>query len=133
MVTATKPRARAVKDAQPRAKRKHEADTPAVQVTDDAPQYGIDDKRFTNPELYEHIAEMKRMQSAVRLYNRHQKSIREAFSLMAGIKDGDRIVIESGKVDEPPYIVRAKERRGGGFSIGAWTRIGVGTITKANS
>lgn len=131
MVAAHKPRARAVKDAQPRPKRKHEADVPGVKVEDKPPQYGIDDKRFTEPVLYEHIAEMKRMQSAVRMYNRHQKSIREAFSLMQGIKDGDRIIIEKGTVDDPPYIIRAKERSGGGFEIGVWTRVGVGTITKA--
>lgn len=130
MVAVHKPRGRAVKDAQPRAKKKHEAD---VGLTHEPPQASHYDKAFTDPVLWKLIDEMFKQRALVRAYNRNQKKIREAFDMMQGVKNNDRIVIHQGDVESVPYIIKAAERSGGNFHIGSWTRIGVGSITKAKS
>lgn len=123
-----KPRARAVKDAERTTRKKLEPTQPAMKH--DLPQAGIFDKKFTNQKLYECIVEKFRLDEAVKNYNRNARFVREQFAAMPGLKDGDRIQVASDQPEAVPFIITAKERRGGGHDLKAWTRIGVGKITK---
>lgn len=143
---APKPRAKAVKDKQPRAKKKHEADaqipmTKEIAVTGPTKggnkipptQAGMFDHELTSGAMYDLIVEKHRLSGANKAYNKVQKEFRESFKTLCkemGIKDGARIRIISSNEDDPPYAMAAKLRKGGGHSVETWESLGAVDIHK---
>lgn len=103
---------------------------PSTALTVVPPQRGMFDHEITDPTLHGLIEEMFKLEQRVRDYTAARKTVRESFKLMPDIKDADRILVRHSDEDEAkvPYVIRAKERRGGGHTVNAWTRIGIGTI-----
>lgn len=134
---ATGPRSKAVRDKQPRPKKKQEADPPsrALALVPNPSQAGMFDHELTSDAMYDLIASKHRLQDAARAYNKVQKEFRGSFKTLCKeqkIKDGHRIRIQPMTVDDlhPPYSMAAKMRKGGGHSVETWESLGAVDIHK---
>jgi hypothetical protein len=88
------------------------------------PQGGLFDRTIEDPELEAALEDLEseEIQAGFDAYRKAHKQVYDRLNTISLEHDE--------KVRVGRFIVTAKERRGGGFEIPAWTKTGIGSITR---
>jgi hypothetical protein len=88
------------------------------------PQSNMFDRTIEDPELEAALDELYSEETKA-AYKAYRDAHKKVYTRLNDIKIGINERVRVGM-----YIVPGKELRGGGFEIPAWTKTGIGTITR---